>query len=218
MIVSMISNLLAIFLFLKFCLAVQIAFKTSRENEILIIGEIQNSASSVQINKILKALNELNSQYNHIHNEIYIPIVPISLLTKLKKYGHLNVLLYEVECADFMRFISSMIFIKTNIARDSYLSIYEIPKYFSILEHKLPLPVIDVSINLKLEESMMFDLNSEFSESFQISTHEDRSASPILEYGSIYGSGGNNLSAGLLRNKEIRRGPCDQFSNCCTIM
>lgn len=185
------------------CSAIGVGFKINGKPEsILVIGELSNIASSVQITNILQQLNVLKNLYTKLHDG---EVVNLRIGRKLKHSKFLN--LYEIESRELLKFISYRIKVNvgTNFSIQTYLTIYNTPSL--VVSNSEPsvfeLPVI-------LDDSVLIELNEMFPENLEVTY----TSTPSLEYDDVYGPG-DHITSGLLR-PQIHNNNCVQ--KCCNIM
>lgn len=206
-----IAPTLLILTLLVYCSALSVGFKTNyRENSVLIIGEVSNTASSVQIANILHQLRLFKNLYTKVQNEIMIPVTVGNRMKVSRSLSSAEMAcLYDVQCSQFTEFLRSKVStaIGSNDAIQKSFTFYQKPSLLIPSSEEIP-----DQIELFLDEAMLVDINEVFSESMEVS-YNSRSMSPILEYDDIYETG-QSSDSGLLKKKHRSKSKkC--FENCC---
>lgn len=185
---------------------VSVGYKTNfKDNSVLIIGEVSNTASSVQISNILRQLRVFRNHYAEL-----ILVTVGNRLKVSKKLGCSEATcLYDVKSGQFLEFLRSKISvaIESNQSIQKYFTIYQRPS----LLMKSPYENISNEIELMLDETILVDINQIFSENMEVSC-------TILEYDDVYGTG-QSVRSRLLKG---RKGGSSEKSNkdhekCCNL-
>lgn len=198
--------------FSVYSLAISVGFKTNLNgNSVLIIGEMSNVSSSVQISNILHQLKVFKNLYTKLHNEIMIPVAIGKKMKVSRKLRSSEASLYDVQSPDFINFLRSKINVSIgkNYGIPTYLTIYANP---SLLVRTTD--VIAESVEVALDDPILVDIKEIFTESMEV-TYNSRPSSPIVEYDDIYG--GNSITSGLLRERQSTK-PVKCCEKLCTIM
>lgn len=192
-----------------YCSAISVGFKSNyKENSVLIIGEVTNTASSVQIANILHQLQVFKNLYTKVQNEIMIPVTVGNRMKVSRRLSNAEAAcLYDVQCTQFIEFMRSKVSkaVGSNGSIQKSFTFYQKPSLLIPSSGEVP-----DQIEIFLDEAIIVDINEVFSESMEVS-YNSRSMSPILEYDDIYETG-QSSDSGLLRKKK-RSKKC--FENCC---
>lgn len=186
---------------LAYCHAVSVGFKTIyRENSVLIIGEVSNTASSVQISNILNQLQVLKILYTKHQNKMAIHFTigkRMKVSRRLENSEGLS--LYDVQSSQFTDFLRSKV-------SSAAIIFYRRPSLL-IKSSK----IIPDEIEIILDDTIIFDINEVFPENMEVSHSSHHPHSPIIEYDDIDETG-QSVDSGLLRRRSKSR-KC--FVNCC---
>lgn len=184
-------------------LSISVGFKINgKPDSTLIIGELSDFASSVQITSILNQLTALKNRYNSLHSG---QMINLKIGKKLKSSKSLS--LYEIDSTGLLKFINSQIKVGEgkNYAIQTYLTVYNFPSLIISKSESL-----QAELQISLDDSVMIDLHDLFGVNLQV-TH---SCSPVLEYDEIYGDG-QGTSSRLLRSQNSES---NCVHRCCNIM
>ena len=172
-----------------------VGFETNyKEGTVLIIGELSNNISSVQISDILSQLKWLKNFYNVLHNDsLDVHIVKTDCRQSLS-----SSVLYQANTKDFINFISS----RASHGMSKYLTIYFTPSLLVNSAENL-----SSVLSLELKDAILIDMSNFLAKSMEVSV-------PTIEnYDEIYqmhqSGADSDITSGLLRKKR-------KYSNCCS--
>lgn len=201
--------LLAFFLNLKLFSALSVGFKTNYIDEsFLIIGDISDVASSVQITNVLLQLKIIKELYTKVKRQSVFTVK----LGKNKRISRIhsaqNTFLYQVDVGDFINFLKerSEANIGTNYGMKTYLTIHN--KASLLIKSS---EIVHETIKLTLAYPNLLDIPDLFMESMDVSIGS-RPGSPLVEYDAVYGGDDDDLTSGLLTRRTANKCPS------CTIM
>lgn len=192
-----------------YCSALSVGFESNyKKNSVLMIGEVPNTASSVQIANILNQLLVFKNLYTKIQNEMMITVtVGNRMKVSRRSISAEAACLYDVQCTQFIEFMRSKVSkaVGSNGSIQKSFTFYQKPSLLIPSSEEIP-----DQIEIVLNETILVDINEMFSESMEVS-YNSRSMSPILEYDDIY-ENGQSSDSGLIRKKK-RSKKC--IENCC---
>lgn len=192
-----------------FCSALSVGFKSKNYKEkeaILLIGEISDRASSLQINNVLLQLRILKDIYFNINGN---KMIELNVGRRLKK-GRNIASLFEADCVHFVQFLRERTSseIESNLGIQSFISFYPKPSLYIKSNDNL-----SGKVHLSLEEILLIELSEMFPEPELAEFNPKRSESPLVEYDDIYGSG-RALRSRLLHDRPQQRSKLISLSNC----
>lgn len=195
-----------------YCSALSVGFESNyKKNSVLIIGEVPNTASSVQIANILNQLLVFKNLYTKIQNEMMITVTVGNRMKVSRRSSNSEAAcLYDVQCTLFIEFMRSKVSkaVGSNGSIQKSFTFYQKPSLLIPSSEEIP-----DQIEIVLNEAILVDINEMFSESMEVS-YNSRSMSPILEYDDIY-ENGQSSDSGLIRKKKRSKKCIDNC--CCTI-
>ena len=191
-----------------YCSSLSVGYKVKnckyQEEAILIIGEISNRVSSVQINNILQQLKIFKNRYVKEQNDGIL--IETKLGNRIKTSRNIASL-YEADCNEFINFLrESTIGIQTYLN----LNLYSKPSFYIKSVNSL-----SEILNISLDDPILFELSELFPENMQI--ENKRSESPILDYDAIYGESRKDLRRNLLEERKKERRMACRLNDYCSI-
>jgi len=205
----LIIKIILVIFFIQLCSSLSVGFKTKNKKQkgaILIIGEISERASSIQINNILQQLRIFKNIYAEQNNEMMIEMK----LGRRLKTVHNIASLFDADCDEFITFLreKSSQDIEANFGFQIYFNIYYKSSFYIKSVDNL-----SGTLHLSLDDPVLLELSEMFPESLEVD-YQRYGQSPKLEYDEIYGTG-NDLKRGLLYERKHYRK--SSTFDCCNI-
>lgn len=198
--------------YLFYCSAVGVGYKTNyKDDNVLVIGEISNDASSAEMSSIIDQLRTYKNLYINLYDEDLKPVKIGKKIKTSKKPGCSDLVLYNAVAPEFIDFLNLQFY-----GSQTHLSIYKKPLLFV----KLGISVSGKR-KLTLDEPTLIYIKEIFSDCTEDPNHA-RSDSPVLDFGNIYPHSDydSDLKSRLLGDQSSSSEPSTSscFKKYCTIM